>query len=312
MPTPSTYYLNGPSLGSATAVFSDAAMTTCAADGFYSDGVITRQQVSCSLLPQQACPICGDPCEGNIVNLESFEGVYYISFDAGTTIYDTGAIIITMELDNSVSGIRVFVDGVLYNTLSSPVYGLLAGSPSTAFTYIGGTAYDCGIDGSTYTLDEYSFTKPSYTPLGTTTSVSITSGEDRTTANDPGLCVMVIPKPTTTPNIIDVTVIGPCPSSKALVSISCPIALPSFLGTFGTTTILPAVFCNLTYSYTYYVAPVGGDGITLGLYDWVFSDANGVNVLADGFYRSPAIPIGFDTFEVADGIIVNFTTNCAL
>jgi hypothetical protein len=40
MPLTQPYYLNGPSLASATAVFLDAAMTTCAPDGFYSDGLI--------------------------------------------------------------------------------------------------------------------------------------------------------------------------------------------------------------------------------------------------------------------------------
>jgi hypothetical protein len=59
MAVSSTYYLNGPSLGSATAVFTNAALTVCAADGFYSDGVIVRELVGCVLLPQQTCPSCG-------------------------------------------------------------------------------------------------------------------------------------------------------------------------------------------------------------------------------------------------------------
>ena len=54
----SSYYLNAPSLGSATSVFSDAGLTTFATDGFYSDGVISREQVSGVLLPQQTCPSC--------------------------------------------------------------------------------------------------------------------------------------------------------------------------------------------------------------------------------------------------------------
>lgn len=53
-----TYYLNAPSLGSATSVFDDAGLTTLASDGFYSDGVIAREQVSGVLLPQQSCPSC--------------------------------------------------------------------------------------------------------------------------------------------------------------------------------------------------------------------------------------------------------------
>ena len=58
MATSSSYYLNAPSLGSATAVFIDDALSECAPDGFYSNGVIVRQQVDCMLLPQQECPSC--------------------------------------------------------------------------------------------------------------------------------------------------------------------------------------------------------------------------------------------------------------
>jgi hypothetical protein len=58
MATSSTFYLNGPSLGASTAIFSDINLTVCSADGFYSDGTIVREQVDCSLLPQSTCPSC--------------------------------------------------------------------------------------------------------------------------------------------------------------------------------------------------------------------------------------------------------------
>ena len=61
MPTtliPQTYYLDGPSLGSSSSIFLDIGLTTCAPNGYYSDGVITRELVGCSLLPQQTCPSC--------------------------------------------------------------------------------------------------------------------------------------------------------------------------------------------------------------------------------------------------------------
>lgn len=60
MATSSTFYLNGPSLGSSTAVFTDSNLSICAIDGFYSDGIIARQQVGCVLLPQQTCPSCAE------------------------------------------------------------------------------------------------------------------------------------------------------------------------------------------------------------------------------------------------------------
>jgi hypothetical protein len=63
MPYTQPFYINGPSLSSSTAVFDDAALTICSADGFYSDGVVTRQQVNCVLLPEQICEACcSDMC----------------------------------------------------------------------------------------------------------------------------------------------------------------------------------------------------------------------------------------------------------
>jgi len=60
MATQGTYYLDAPSLSAATVVYDDANLTTVAADGFYSDGVISREQSSGVLLPQQACPSCNN------------------------------------------------------------------------------------------------------------------------------------------------------------------------------------------------------------------------------------------------------------
>jgi len=58
MATSSGYYINAPSLATATAVFINAELTICASNGFYSDGSISREQVGCVLLPQQTCPSC--------------------------------------------------------------------------------------------------------------------------------------------------------------------------------------------------------------------------------------------------------------
>lgn len=68
MATSSSYYINGPSLGSSTAVFLDATLTTLAPDGFYSDSVISREQVGGALLPQQDCDCGGIPVSYNCVD----------------------------------------------------------------------------------------------------------------------------------------------------------------------------------------------------------------------------------------------------
>jgi len=122
---------------------------------------------------------------------------------------------------------------------------------------------------------------------------------------------MVIPKTNATERYINVTIVGICPDSEAVVGISCPLELPSFLGTYGVPTVSPEFFCNFPYNYTYYVAPVNGDGITLGLYDWVFLDSSGATVLPDGYYRALPVPAPYDTFQVQDGVIIAFHSYCA-
>jgi hypothetical protein len=53
-----TFYLNGSSLSNATAVFTDIGLTTLAANGYYSNGAISRQQVSGVLQEANVCPTC--------------------------------------------------------------------------------------------------------------------------------------------------------------------------------------------------------------------------------------------------------------
>ncbi len=90
MATSGTYYLNAPNLGSATAVFTDSALSVCAPDGFYSDGLIVREQVGCVLLPQVSCPSCANSCDSTVSG-SGGEGIYYINVDTGDIL---GAIII--------------------------------------------------------------------------------------------------------------------------------------------------------------------------------------------------------------------------
>lgn len=58
MATSGTFYIDAPSLDTATVVYSNAALTIVAADGFYADGSIVREQVSGVLLPSVVCPAC--------------------------------------------------------------------------------------------------------------------------------------------------------------------------------------------------------------------------------------------------------------
>jgi len=84
MPAVQPFYINGPSLSSSTAVFDDAALTTCSSDGFYSDGVVVREQVNCELLPEQICTACcNDMCSG--WNITTLIGTVTVEYDSCAT-----------------------------------------------------------------------------------------------------------------------------------------------------------------------------------------------------------------------------------
>ena len=53
-----TYYIDGPTLATATAVYTDSATLIPAADGWYSDGTISREQTNGELGIVQTCPTC--------------------------------------------------------------------------------------------------------------------------------------------------------------------------------------------------------------------------------------------------------------
>ena len=148
MPISSTYYLNGPSLSSSTTIYSDSSLTTIAPDGFYSDGVISREQVSGILLPAVACGTCGTPCGGTI-NGSGAQGIYLLNLDAGSTVSDVGAVIVRFNPQSVPDGIRVVYNGNTYNKLSSPVDGLHQSTDPNGFTVIGNLGSDCGLTGST-------------------------------------------------------------------------------------------------------------------------------------------------------------------
>ena len=88
------------------------------------------------------------------------------------------------------------------------------------------------------------------------------------------------------------------------MNLSCPAPLTSFSS--STVNASSSAACSDTIDQTYYVAHVNGSGGTLGLYDLVFSDANGQSKLAAGFYQTN--DAGTDEwYEVdANGVIVSF------
>ena len=300
MATSSTYYLNAPSLGSATSVFTNADLTVLAADGFYSDGVIVREQISGLLVAQQTCPACATPCGGSI-SASGQQGIYYLNIDLGT---DIGAVVVTFNPESVPDGISALFNSVVYNGVSSPSYGWLQGTAGLP-TYVGATGSDCGIvANSPYTLDEFQYNGSTFTDLETTTSVSVVAGQMQLTAAGPGNCKMVIPKTAASPSVVDMTFIGPCLGTVFSIGVACPAPLTSFAS--STVNVDSATACSDTIDQTYYVAHVNGAAGTLGLYDLVFSDANGEFKLGAGFYQTTDAGSN-EWYQVdANGVIIAF------
>jgi hypothetical protein len=300
-----TYYLDAPSLGSATAVYTDAALTICALDGFYSDNSIVRELVGCVLQPQRICPSCGIACNNECGNSELKVGVYKVTIDLGNDPTSIGAVTIEFNPQNFPKGFEAEYDGVVYNALSSPIYGFLQGSLGVP-TYIGDEDLDCGLTTGFHVLPNYIFNQSTlvYEIDGTTQVVNIFPSQVQTTVNNPANCILVIPKTSINPSSLTITIFSPC-SSNFDLDVSCPTALPVFYG--GQPTLTPAEACEFQDTIAYYSAPVNGNGVTLGLFDWVFLDINGEFHAPDGYYYAPtALAPPYEWFRLENGVIVEF------
>jgi len=306
MATSSTYYLNAPSLGSATAVFTDAAMTTCAPDGFYSDGVIVREMVSCVLLPQQTCPTCVEPCPVSGV-MGAGQGYFILDVDTGS---GTGAIEVTFDPGDGPFGIIGVYNGNIYTWVSSENFGYLASGSPAEPVYLGDFPYNCGIvPNSPHSINKFRWDGATgFTPLTGQEIVSVINSQVQLTSGVPGLCHMVIPKTSATPTDLRLIVIGLCSSISAFtINATCPTSLPVFdsSGVNGNSNGA----CTDAIDQNYYVHHVNGSAGTLGLYDMVFFDVNGQFPLPNGYYHAPtACPSPYTWFRVVNGVIVLFGT----
>lgn len=305
MPAYTTYYLNGPTLGSATAVFTNPDLTILAPDGYYSDGTIARYQTGGVLSAPEICPSCGAACNQAFVSGKfANTGVYKVAINLGNTVSDVGAVIIEVATPDDLVGYIADFNGNLYNAFSSQTSGLLMGTFNLP-TFVG--VNDCGVvAGSPWTIDGYIYSDAIHDfGLASPETFSVVAGQIKSTVANPSKMVMVIPKPNATPSTLNLTIYGPCGTPNFDVRVYCPNVLPPFHASENRTTATSA--CQYPDNRTYYSAPVNGNGTLLGLYDWVFSDQGGQFTLADGYYYAPtACPMPYDWFRVKNGIVVAF------
>jgi len=303
MPTPTTYFLNGPSLGSSTSIYTDAGLSVCAPDGFYSDGVIVREQVGCILQVAQECPNCAVTCGDSIGISTANSGAFVMNFEAGAGL---GAIIVRFNPFTVPDGIKIEFNSNVYNVFSSVVYGylypLIPGGPPI---FLGRLSDDCITTGTPYVLPEYEYDGSAFVSTGNTQTITVSPGQKALTLNSPMNCIAVVPKTSASPSNVRVTVYGVCDNTLSSISVGCPVMLNSF--PCSNPAFTPLDICGVVVeNQTYYIAPVTGNGITLGLYDWIFADPYGEVIVSDGYYKSTGLMGDYQWFLVMNGIIVQF------
>jgi hypothetical protein len=274
MATLGTFFLDGPTLETSTTVFTDATLTTAAADGWYSDGVNYRQQINGILGPVVACPSCVTPC-GSSLNFNGATGLYEISYGIGT---DLGAIIVYFNPQSVVDGISCVYGNVVYNTATSPTFGFV-GSGST-YNFLGAAAQAGNVgptlDAGGYTGQDFYLADANgnfpATPTNTNGVVTGSSADVNTTTAAPGFVTIVIPRITVGFNTLTLRVFGP-PLGGTLwnATVNCPVALTP------TPISDPNVDCgNASFPNTVYVAPnISGTAGSPALNEFAFQDENG-------------------------------------
>ena len=306
MPTLGNYFIDGTSLSNASAVFDTAALTTKAPDGFYSDGAIVREQVGGFLTFQTVCPSCTFPC-GQAINAGGGSGVFELTFGTGNSV---GCTIVYFNPQSVPDGIRVLYDNNTFNELTSPTYGYLASNNANNYTFIGATANDCNppigqtLDAGGYSgLDERQWNGSNFDLVGTSGTVTGTSGDVVLTAAAPGYSTLYIPKNVATPEDFTVQITGVCGTAWQ-VEINCPVLLT------GVPTSQLNGQCDDEKPNTYYNVPNrGGTAGEPAVREFFVTDAYGNNRAAQGSYTIDP-PSGQKQIDVdANGVIISMI-NC--
>ena len=259
MATLGTYFLDGTTLETSTIVFTDAALTIVAADGWYSNGTNYRQQINGALGPVVACPSCVTPC-GSALTFSGNDGLYEITYGVGT---DLGAIIVYFDPANVPDGISCVFGNQIFNTVTSPQFGFL-GSGST-FNFLGannasgaasvGPTLDAGgYTGQDFYLADANGNFPN-TPTNTNGVVTGSSADVNFTPNvGPGDCTIVIPRTSTQFSSVTLRVFGPPGAGTAWdATVNCPVALTP------TPISAPNSDCSVAaFPNTVYAAPNSG------------------------------------------------------
>ena len=244
------FYFDGLNFSSAISVYSDAALTSLAADGYYAQNGIVRQQLNGVLLNAQPCTSCGVDCGSGVS--ASFANTGYFNADINVA-NSTGAVVIYSKMNSAIpDGIQATFNNVTYNKLTcfnnhngvtlidcnrntNLDYAGVNNQPATGtnFTLVGNDPGP-GSCGTYNNIAEYNLVGTSYVATGGTRSITISNNmvgcaTDASSPNSP-VFTLVVPKTDVSLTNVNVEVFAPLSGTVFDWEILCPEALPSFTG----------------------------------------------------------------------------------
>ena len=294
-------YIDSENFLTATAVYEDENLITKSADGFYQDSGNYRQQLNGLLGPVVLCEECGIPCGGTITTPAGNDGLYQLSFSAGTEQGDTGAILIHFNPRSVPDGIRVLYDGLYYNRLMSPTNGNLQSTSGVAdsFTIIGSLNNPCVPNAPN--TDDYTFYN-GYDNTGwlvgspSPQSVTIQTG-DYVGGGVQEYSTLVVPKPNRLPGLVTVQVLGPCNNTQWDLEVECQAPLPSF----SVQSLGSGTSCGLPNEIYYFARFRNATNNIPVINNFVFDDINGLSYASDGNYLMD----NANVITVTNGVVTN-------
>jgi hypothetical protein len=307
------FYFDSASFLTARALYTNSNLTLPAADGWYSSCGYARQVSSGILGPLINCSDisagCVVPCQSDppltISPLVNTRGVFDTQVDVSQKV---GAIRVEMDISgtNTIVGFFCQLGGDTYpNSLNRRQFKVRQGFGVLQKPYVIGSGGDtCNASGNTVSVPWFKRNSAGGWTSQPTTVTEYITGSDTVAATT--TLVMFVPKPNPVPSILSARIIQPCTVfNNNTMRIFCPEPLLavncSSVSTTATGGTDPA--CPKALTKPLYHGKVSGT-TSFAVSDWVFSDANSVNIPADGYYKTAYVSGSQNQWiQVAGGIV---------
>lgn len=341
MGTFNTFYINALNLSSASAVYTDEEMTTLAPSGYYSDGIVIRQQLSTPNAQGQilmgdvsnTCQSCTTNCSDEVVFSapSDFTGPATLrgSVSFGTSI---GAIKVEIRgVSTKPIGVDLKFNSVKYNGFASSsalanvdlYQAPLPSDTSYFWTQSSGGTSNCSNWNSTLiNVPKLHFNSVSglWEQVGNANGLLITNKlATGFSSYGAGSLIRYIPKTTSVNNLLDIEFVLPCGSATIggvgpLLSVGCPQDL-TLINTSGGGAGSHLSACSSPMGSSKYIGPVRSQtsGV-LAVGDFIFNNSTASITTSDGYYRGLGselenVTTQYGTFRVENGLVTEMQ-NC--